>query len=343
VLETIAEVQTRIEQGERLALAGSELALSLLPNGEWIGGTTPYFMDSKGGVCSQTHIFVTPMPAEATDIKVAYYPPDRLSNLFEEAPEHGYTFVIIPGGGTTHVSYSQAAPLYEPAPAKPVVGWIAGVHLSQVGEQPPLVFDGLSGQSYTDAAVTLHVGLPPHRAVHLDVLNLFKIGSGDSFMFPSSGFSAKECLINGRRTNFASYIRKIKPDALVPLMADSHNHLVNVSIQGVDEATGAIHFYAPVFAGVEYRFAEPLPDYVSQFEAAIAERAPAFFSCNCVLNYTYADLEGKALGPIAGPVAFGEIAQQLLNQTLVQLRIQDVSPRLGGVQDTSLIAVGERR
>ena len=48
-----------------------------------------------------------------------------------------------------------------------------------------------------------------------------------------------------------------------------------------------------------------------------------FFSCNCILNYLYSELEGKKTGGITGPITFGEIAYQLLNQTMVYLTIED--------------------
>lgn len=47
------------------------------------------------------------------------------------------------------------------------------------------------------------------------------------------------------------------------------------------------------------------------------------FSCNCTLNFLYSELEGKRTGQLVGPVAFGEIAYQGLNQTLVYLQIDD--------------------
>jgi hypothetical protein len=47
------------------------------------------------------------------------------------------------------------------------------------------------------------------------------------------------------------------------------------------------------------------------------------FSCNCILNYLYAELEGKQTGNFTGPITFGEVAYQLLNQTMVYLDIQD--------------------
>ena len=45
------------------------------------------------------------------------------------------------------------------------------------------------------------------------------------------------------------------------------------------------------------------------------------FSCNCILNYLYGELEGKKTPPYTGPVTFGEVAYQLLNQTLVYCEI----------------------
>ena len=47
------------------------------------------------------------------------------------------------------------------------------------------------------------------------------------------------------------------------------------------------------------------------------------FSCNCILNYLYSELEGKKTGSFVGPITFGEVAYQLLNQTLVYLKIED--------------------
>lgn len=58
-----------------------------------------------------------------------------------------------------------------------------------------------------------------------------------------------------------------------------------------------------------------------------SEKEPAAFSCNCILNYVYAGLEGKRTGTILGPITFGEIAHQFLNQTIVRLYIRDLNIR----------------
>ncbi|HXZ96426.1 MAG TPA: hypothetical protein VEG37_05180 [Burkholderiales bacterium] len=47
------------------------------------------------------------------------------------------------------------------------------------------------------------------------------------------------------------------------------------------------------------------------------------FARNCALNFLYGKLEGAQAG-LPGPCTFGEIAYQLLNQTMVYLVVVDV-------------------
>ena len=98
----------------------------------------------------------------------------------------------------------------------------------------------------------------------------------------------------------------------------------NTSILSADPTTGVVTFFAPVFTGIDYRLAEPVGDYAASFAAAV-ERAgvDAAFACNCILNYRYGELEGKTTGHVIGPITFGEVAYQLVNQTLVYLSIVD--------------------
>ena len=58
------------------------------------------------------------------------------------------------------------------------------------------------------------------------------------------------------------------------------------------------------------------------FANSIGEAGVGQYSCNCILNYLYGDLEGKKTGGFTGPVTFGEIAYILLNQTLVKLDVK---------------------
>ncbi len=326
MLCSINDVQSQIATGKPLILAGSESALSQLSKGNWIGGTIPYFMDAQGGTCSEDSIFVNEVPESAVSVRIIEYTTETLPSICKDAPENGFSFAIMPAGSAAHKAYAQDAPSYDGMYLKPVIGWVSGVLLSDLGTKQPKVFNGRSGNSCSDCAIVMHVELPPGKQADLDIVNIFKQGLGDTITFTSSGFSAGECLVNGKPMNLARYIASTRTDTRLPLTADYNGSIVNVSVQNVDEAGGTVSFYAPVFTGLEYKFAAPVPDYVAAFGSAIPSNgnSPAF-SCNCILNYLYGDLKGKRTGSITGPITFGEIAHQLLNQTLVRLLIRDIA------------------
>jgi len=74
--------------------------------------------------------------------------------------------------------------------------------------------------------------------------------------------------------------------------------------------------------GVEYRHAAPVANYREQLMSHVAkEPVTPLFSCNCILNYLFADLQGDRPIAIGGPATFGEVAYVLLNQTLVYLEL----------------------
>jgi hypothetical protein len=326
MLNSIFEVQKQIATGKCLFLAGSESALSQLSKGNWIGGTIPYFMDVTGGTCSESQIFVNEVPDCALGVEVVEYTVKTLPSICTDAPKNGYSFVIVPAGSQAHTAYAQDSPHYDEMYLKPVVGWISGVLLSEIGKKQPKVFNGRTGKASSESAIVMHVTLPPDKQAHLDIVNLFKQGEGDTISFSAAGFSASECLINGKAANLAEYMSNTQADSRLPLTADYNGSIVNVSVQSVDQSTGTVKFYAPVFSGIDYKFAAPVSDYVAAFDSITHANGPvAAFSCNCILNYLYGDLEGKQTGSITGPITFGEIAHQLLNQTLVKLEIRDIA------------------
>jgi len=327
MLLSITEVRDKIAAGAYLLLAGSEQALRQLPKGNWIGGTTPYFMAQGGGVCSESNIFVTDLPADAVNIRIAQYAARDLPSFCQDAPDNGFSFIMIPAGSTAHIAYAQDAPTYDGIFRTPVVGWITGVHVSRIGKESPQVFSGVSGTSSAELATVMHVALSADKVAELNIVNVFKPGDGECFTFPSSGFSTLDCLINGKLISFARYLSDAGHDCRFPLTADYNGSVVNVSLQSVDAHTGTVTFYAPVFPGVEYRLAQPVLDYAAAFRSAIRQnRGATAFSCGCILNYLYGELEGKQTG-LMGPVTFGEVAHQLLNQTVVNLVIRDVNAK----------------
>ena len=321
MLKSIQEATEDIMAGKTLAIAGDEKALLLLPKGTWIGGTIPYFMDEMGGTVSRDRVFVQDLTALTEAATARFYSAEDLHRIPMDAPEHGFSILIIPATSPAHLTYAQKAPDFEGFFMHPVLGWISGVHLEDLGKVIPKVFNGLTGLASDQEAVVLHCTIPADRTANIGIVNLFKQGDGDLLTFEEEGFSVRDCLVNGDRRNFAEYLKQKSINTQLPLVANYSGAMVNVSFQSVREADGMVDLYAPVFSDVEYRIAAPIQNYIQEFGQALPKNLNIEFSCNCILNYLYSELEGKKTEGVFGPVTFGEIAYQLLNQTLVYLEI----------------------
>lgn len=223
-----------------------------------------------------------------------------------------------------HSSFALNGPNYKDFGCQPLIGWIAGVHLDNLGKSSPKVFDGGSGAAFEQEAVVMHVAVPQGKTVDVGIVNIFEQGDGDTLTFASDGFSCTDVMVNGVKENFADYITKNQLDTKLPLVADYYGALVNISFQSVDPG-GEVKFYAPVFAGIRYKHAKPISNYATLFDAQLHKNQLSgehvVFSCNCILNYLYSGLEGHKTDPFVGPITFGEVAYQLLNQTLVYLEV----------------------
>jgi hypothetical protein len=325
VLLNIEQTAELIQAGKVLSLAGDESLLKALPKGNWIGGSIPYFVAEDGGQQTKERIFVTEITeAQGSTVSLHTYDLGSIKNIATEAPANGFTILIVPALSAMHAEYANHARDYDDMFMKPIVGWVSGVHLDDLGKITPKVFNGATGEVFENAAVALNVSLADNKLAIIKILNLFKQGAGDVITFPEVGFSAAKCWVNGVETNFADYVTANKLDLALPLVADYHGAQINTSFQAVDAAGKKVAFYAPVFPGIEYRQAAPVGDYVSEFDAlASGSHAATQFSCNCILNYLYGKLEGRKTGDLNGPMTFGEIAYQLLNQTLVYLEVID--------------------
>lgn len=325
-LYDLIEVKSKITKGQKLLLAGDESLLKSLPAGKWIGGSIPYFMTEEGGLTTRHKIYVTELPEAASDLSIKVYDATNLAGIYADAPKNGFSVIIMPGSSNTHLEFALHAPQYDDFGHSPLIGWIAGVHLDDLTNIAPKVFNGQTQSMLEDAAVVMHVSLPASQVAEINYINIFEQGTGDTITFLQDGFSACDAYINGVKANFADYITQQNLDMRLPLVADYFGAMVNVSFQGVDPLKHEVRFYAPVFAGVSYKHAKPLKDYIQQFTAKIPvnlNKHPAF-SCNCVLNYLYSELEGKKTGKITGPATFGEVVYQLLNQTMAYLTITGV-------------------
>jgi hypothetical protein len=323
-LLTLAQTRALIAAGRPCCIAGDAALLRQLPLGRWIGGTIPYFMGEAGGVCTAEHLFVTELPRHEAGPQIRVYDRATLAQVCRDAPEHGFTLLVLPAFSEVHEAFAQESPDYEDMYLKPLVGWVSGVHLDAVGTAQPQVVDGSTGLWHTNAGAALHVPVSPALQVHVDIVNLFEPGTGPTIEFDQGGFAGSACRIDGQPANLHDWMARQEIDTRLPLVADYHGAMLNVSIKALDAARHQVSFYAPVFAGVPYRVAKPLNDYRWAFAQATASRdipGELVFCCNCILNYAYGQLEGHRTGALTGPMTFGEIGYQLLNQTLVHLSL----------------------
>lgn len=325
VLMSLADTAAAIRKGGFLSIAADEALLRQLPQGHWLAGSIPYFMGQGGGETTRDQLFVTALPMPGAAPRLCWYNQHNLSQIALDAPAHGLTVLIVPAFSEVHSLYAREAPGFEDMFMKPIVGWIAGVHLDDLGSAAPVVANGQTLSFRQDQALAIHIPLPETLYPRIEILNLFQPGPGDEISFPSTGFSAQECFVNGRLINLAQYLVEQGVDTRLPLVADYSGAMINVSFKAVDAAAGQVDFYAPVFDDVVYRIAQPVPGYSEAFARALPRDAHgASWSCNCILNYLYGELEGQRTGPITGPMTFGEIAYQLLNQTMVYVSLEAV-------------------
>jgi len=264
-------------------------------------------------------------PINIKNVKINFYTESNIDKIAEDAPENGFSYLIIPATSKAHIYYAQNAPSFNNLFLKPIIGWISGVHLNDLGKITPKVFNGQTLEKSYSKSIVMHLTLPKNKIAQIGIINIFKQGKGDNIEFDTEGFNVKDCLINDKKQNFAEYILKNKIDIKLPLVANYYGAMVNVSFQAINEKDKTVDLYAPVFKNVQYKIAEPLKDYIRQFSESLnKEKINPVFSCNCILNYLYSELENKKTGNITGPITFGEIAYQLLNQTLTYLDIKDV-------------------
>ncbi len=324
VMFDLEEVKAQIAQQKNLLLAGDEETLKQLPTGNWIGGTIPYFMGEDGGLSTREKIYVTELPDFIVNAAIKVYDEETINTVYNDAPENGFSVIIIPASSAIHLSFALNAPDYPSFATRPLIGWISGMHLDDLGKTSAKVVNGKTMEVFENSAVVMHITLPENKYAEINILNIFNQGESDVISFLEDSFSAKEAYINGKKQIFAEYVKEKGLDTRFPLVANYFGEMINISFQNVDEENKIVNFYAPVFKGIDYRQAAEVGDYVSEFTTQMPKVTEKIaFSCNCILNYLYSELEGKQTG-VPGPMTFGEIAYQLLNQTLAYITINDI-------------------
>lgn len=322
-LQSVEEVTQLIKAGHVLSLAGDERVLSQLPKGNWIAGSTPYFMGDTEGKFSQDRVYVDPISDYIISHKVMTYDKQSLPSFTKDRFDNGFTILVIPAFSDVHSDFALHADGYDHLYDAPVLGWVSGIDLNS--SDTPKVYDGTSGAELTDQVVALHVELPANKMPQLEIINIHKPDPASPVIeFDTDAFEAGDCLIDGERVNFAQYVTDYNMDTKSPLTSDYSGAIINTCIKDVNTDDGKVTFYAPVFKGREYRFALPLEDYAKEFADNVPKhQSDTLFSCNCILNFLYGELEGKQAG-FPGPITFGEIGYRLLNQTMTYLELVDI-------------------
>lgn len=319
---TLDEAARCIMAGRGVTVAGDESALRKLPKGLWIGGTIPYFMSEEGGLCTRDMVFVNELPLASGAPGLCTYNVQSISEICLDAPDNGFTVLIVPGFSEIHQRFAHDAPEFDGMYLQPLVGWIAGAHLDDLATLRPKVVFGPTGEFHENQAVAMHVALDASHSASIEIVNLFSPGKGPAIRFTESGFSARTALVNGETVNLAEFLTRAGVDTRMPLVADYCGAMINVSFQKVDIDAGEVLFYAPVFSELEYHLAAPMQATAEAFRGQLTSGdGEIAFCCNCILNYLYGGLEGARTDPMHGPMTFGEIAYQLVNQTMVYLRI----------------------
>jgi hypothetical protein len=319
-LLSVEETVARIKAGDRVVVAGEEALLRRLPKGDWVGGTIPYFVGTEGGLMSKEKLFVSSLPSEVVDFVTHFYSESQLDALVADEPQHGFSYLILPAFTAIHKTFAKTISSIPAVYERPLMGWIAGVELDEIGVRQPKVVDGRSGRWSLTQGLCLHAKLVKDVVAEIGIVNPFGQGTGDVITVDRTAFHTRKVFVNGRQENFADYLVKQNVDLRLPLVANYSGAMINVSIKSVDLSTKRVDFYAPLFPDVEYRLAAPIEDYEAAFAHDITKMdAEPTLSVNCILNYKYGCLKGHALGEFVGPITFGEIAYGLLNQTLVYM------------------------
>ncbi len=323
-LFSVSEVNGMLSQGRRLLIAGDESLLNQITRGNWIGGTSVYFITAQGGLKSRDLLLVQEVPEYCKDIKIMQYDKQTLSNVYNDGYDNGFTIILIPRESDVHFSHAVNVVNYPSFAFKPLVGWVTGVALEESSDKRAKVFDGRTKTSFINKAVALHVELPEDKIADIEVYNLLE-GGKDEITFQNTNFSVSDAYINGKPTNFYEYVIDNKIDTRYPIVGKARGMITVCAFRELDQNNKTVSFYAPVFKNAVYKFAKAAKNYVENLLSNMPiEKDNILFPCICHHHYTYGKLEGRIIKEIPEcPSTFGEIAHILLNQTLVCLRVYE--------------------
>lgn len=320
MLKTFTEAVEMINSGKLLHIAAGEKLLRRLPKGEWIGGSTEYFLEKTGGLITGDMLDI--IDFDCSTYNIAVYDADSICDMLTDAYSNGFSLMIVPHGSEVMNYYAKNAVNDKNAFLMPVVGWVSGVGVGAAPDESPVTVNGRTGEVFTDKAIVLHVSLPEDKTVVVNLVNVFSPDENSPVIrFEKDGFTVEKCYIDGVETDFSDFLKERAFNTSLPIVGDYSGENINITVRSIGD--GEVRLYAPVFKDIDYRFAMEVDNYAEKLTARISQidTENTMFACNCYLSFVYGSLEGKDVGAFYGPVTFGEIAYLLVNQTLVYLQV----------------------
>ncbi len=323
-LYTKAEVVDFINSGRIMLLSGSEKALSGLPAGKWIGGTTPYFMDGVGKL-DEDKIFVDDFTLIAQDSKLEVFDSSNIQDIAKKGFKNGFIVMTMPIDSDVYFQFSDHSLEYDNIYDNPLVGFVSCCKFEDFGNVQTYSVSGIDGKLVSDKAVALYVALPDYLTARCEIMNFDTIDENTSkVVFPKTSFVQSDCLIDGKPGNISDYFEnvvKAKLGKYTQMITSQNGALINRDPRVVNTKTGETSFFSPVYAGDEYYLVKNGSDYFKMFNDNLKSKTADVVTClSCISYYFGGNFEGRSICK-NGVYAFGEIAYQLLNKTIVTLEI----------------------
>lgn len=322
-----AEVEGFIKAGKVMMLSGSDKALTGLPKGNWVGGTTPYVVDKVGKV-DEENIFVYDFTEIATNSKIAVFDKNNIKDIAKSGVGNGFIMLILPIDTEVYYEFSNHSLEYDNIYDNPLVGFVACCTVEDYGDYAKaktFVASGIDGSLYADRGVALYVEMPNNLTARTEIINLDTIDYDTAkLVFPKTSFVQSDCLIDGKPGNIAEYFENVVKPKLggsTQLITSQNGALINRDVKIVDIKEGKVTFFSPAYAGDEYYLVKNGNDYLKMFNDNLNSKTSEVAAClSCVSYYFSGKFEGRNICK-NGIYAFGEIAYQLLNKTIVTLEI----------------------
>ena len=326
-LYTREEVIDFINNGRVMLLTGSENALKGLPKGNWIGGTSHYFVDSVGKEENEK-IFVDDFTLVAKSCKIATYNEETISNIAKNGFKNGFVVVVLPVDSEVYFTFANHSLGYDNMFDNPVVGFVAAARMEDYGKISPKTVTGIDGALSQNLASVLYVELPDYLAARAEIVNFDTIDeSSPAIVFPKNGFVQSECTIDGKKGHIAEFFENVVKPRLgryTQIITSQNGAHINRDVKIVDVAKGEVTFFSPVTAGDEYHLVKPGKDYLKMFNDTLSSKRCDVLTCfSCISYFTAGGFLGKQVVK-NGIYSLGEIGFQLLNKTILTLEIDKI-------------------